>query len=64
MKPFGVTSAVQGAGSGGRSSADHDLDQSIRFAGAGAVNIAKLLELLRQFRLLPNFPAKLRAGIF
>jgi hypothetical protein len=29
-----------------------------------AANIAKLPELLRQFRPPPNFPAKLRAGIF
>jgi hypothetical protein len=29
-----------------------------------AANIAKLPELVRQFRPLPNFPAKLRAGIF
>jgi hypothetical protein len=29
-----------------------------------ASNIAKLPKLLRQFTLLPNFPAKLRAGIF
>jgi hypothetical protein len=29
-----------------------------------AVNIAKLPELVRQFRPLPSFPAKLRAEIF
>jgi hypothetical protein len=29
-----------------------------------ASNIAKLPEQLRQFRPLPSFPAKLRAGIF
>jgi hypothetical protein len=29
-----------------------------------AANIAKLPELVRQFRPLPSFPAKLRAEIF
>jgi hypothetical protein len=37
--------ATKAAGSGGRSSADHDLDQSIRFAGAGSLSAFETTEV-------------------